>query len=83
MPRDDLGVGIQGCWGTDAQQGQDIFLLWLFHIVVWQTPKQRCTAIFLPLKNKLKKNKVCQYTKAYQEINHSEFCPQKSWTLTS
>ena len=55
--------------------------LWLICIVVWQKPPQHCKAIFLQLKNKLKKNSCTRHSgsQALQELYplvllHVNFC---------
>ena len=73
-------------WDTGVLVGQmlnreGIYLCYgCFTLLYDRHQNNICTAIFLPLKNKLKKS-----IQGYQSIprNNSEFCPQTSWTLTS
>ena len=37
--------------GREVQEGEDICILWLIHVDVWQKPTQYCKVIILQLKS--------------------------------
>ena len=65
--------------------------LWLIHLVVWQKPTQNCKAIFLQLKNKLKKKtlkistvqKSVAFLYTIKELSQTEIKKTTPFTITS
>ena len=44
--------------GSEVQEGEDTYILWLIYVDIWQKPTQYCNAIILQLKiNKILINK--------------------------